>query len=68
MNIRIGNKNKIKNSPIGNKYSSVVQTERGNFASRHPILISFLISIVAGFLLLFSFWKNIVQFIEEIFN
>ncbi|HEF1898081.1 hypothetical protein ACTFSP_19540 [Bacillus cereus group sp. MYBK108-2] len=67
MSIKIGNKNKIKNSSIGHQYNAATPTEKKSFAERHPIIISFLVSLVVGFILLFSFWKPIVEWIENLF-
>ncbi|WP_043890866.1 MULTISPECIES: hypothetical protein [unclassified Paenibacillus] len=73
MNIKIGDNNKIKNSSIGHQVK--LNTDENNkndhkpnsFAQRHPILMSIIISISVGFILLFSFWKNIINFIESLF-
>lgn len=68
MRIKIGDNNKIKNSLIGNQVnineSNENRTHKKTFAEKHPILLSFSISIFVGFVLLFSFWKNIVEYIE----
>lgn len=68
MKIKIGNKNKIKNSHIGHQINSsdLPKTKKKLF-EKHPIVISFIISFLVGFILLFSFWENIVMWIEEIF-
>lgn len=67
MSIKIGNKNKIKNSNIGHQYNAVAPNVNKTFVERHTVLISFLISFVVGFILLFSFWKDIVDWIEKLF-
>jgi len=67
MSIKIGNKNKIKNSSIGHQFNATTPPEKKSFAERHPIIISFLVSLVVGFILLFSFWKPIVEWIENLF-
>lgn len=67
MSIKIGNKNKIKNSSIGHQYNATTPAEKKSFAERHPIIIGFLVSLVVGFILLFSFWKPIVEWIESLF-
>lgn len=66
MSIRIGDKNKIKKSKIGHTYNS--NPPQKGFVTRHPFLSGVLISIVAGFIMLFSFWENIVKWIESIFK
>ncbi|OME55442.1 hypothetical protein BSK59_13270 [Paenibacillus odorifer] len=73
MSIKIGNNNKIKNSSIGNqvnlKLNENEKNDRNNssFALRHPILLSIIISFTTGLVLLFSFWKNAIDFIEKLF-
>lgn len=39
-----------------------------NFASRHPIFIGTIISLLVGFLLLFSFWGEVITWIEGLFT
>lgn len=73
MSIKIGDKNKIKGSKIGHQYGTTSvndneQDKRKSFIEKHPIIISFFISLMAGFILLFSFWRDIVDFIESIFK
>ncbi|MGE1041270.1 hypothetical protein ACQGRZ_13725 [Bacillus wiedmannii] len=67
MSIRIGDKNKIKNSSIGHQYNATTPIEKKSFVERHPIIISFIVSLVVGIILLFSFWKSIVEWIENLF-
>lgn len=64
--ITIGNKNSISNSTI----AGVVMTEnnvRKGFYEKHPVLCGFIISLVAGVILLFPFWQKIISFIEGLF-
>ncbi|WP_041054961.1 hypothetical protein [Jeotgalibacillus campisalis] len=69
MSIRIGNNNKIKNSSIGHKYSSngveSDSSSKEKFHKKHPVLFNLLISLVGGFLLLFSFWESLVIWLES---
>jgi len=75
MDIKIGNNNKINNSSIGQQVNlKADESENGDkepnsksFSQRHPILLSVIVSIGCGFVLLFSFWKNIINFIESLF-
>lgn len=68
MKIKIGNKNKIKNSHIGHHINSSDSPKiNKSFFERHPFVISFIISFIVGFILLFSFWGNIVMWIEQVF-
>ncbi|MBZ4222492.1 hypothetical protein LAE98_10310 [Bacillus wiedmannii] len=67
MSIRIGSKNKIKNSNIGHQYNAAAPDVNKSFAERHPIIIAFLVSSVVAFIFLFSFWKDIIDWIEKLF-
>lgn len=68
MAIKIGDKNKIKNSNI---VDSVIITNKEDkekkFTERHPILIGAIISFIIGIVLMFSFWGDIILKIEELF-
>lgn len=72
MSIRIGNNNRIKNSSIGHKYGfngeKKGQEEKKKFHENHPVLFSFFISLVVGFIFLFSFWEPLIQWIESFFK
>ncbi|MBS9803106.1 hypothetical protein J4052_09035 [Bacillus toyonensis] len=72
MSINIGDNNKIKNSSIGHQHNSSgggsqKREEKKTFYEKHPILVSALVSLVIGFVLLFSFWKDIADWIEKLF-
>lgn len=72
MSIKIGDKNKIKNSVIGHQFGSNnenirVPEAKKTYAEKHPILISSLVSLIVGFILLFSFWKTIIDWLEGLF-
>ncbi|MGL5714563.1 MAG: hypothetical protein ACRCXT_16155 [Paraclostridium sp.] len=68
MAIKIGDKNKIKNSNI---IDSVVirqkEEKEKKFTERHPILVGAIISFIIGIVLMFSFWSDIILKIEELF-
>lgn len=69
-NIIIGNGNKITNSKISTNDKGISSNDSDinkSFFERHPIVCSFLISLAAGFILLFSFWSKIIDFIEGVF-
>lgn len=72
MNINIGDKNKIKNSNIGHQFISNnggnEEPPKQTLLEKHPILISVLISLVTGFILLFSFWEKLIDRIESFFK
>ncbi|MCT1391937.1 hypothetical protein M4D76_27200 [Peribacillus frigoritolerans] len=73
MSIKIGDKNKIKNSSIGHQYGSTngnnqEPDKKKSFADKHPIIISIYVSVLVGFIFLFSFWGNIVDWVESFFR
>lgn len=69
--VKIGNGNKISNSNIAEKIEnhadSTSSDVKKSFYEKHPVICSFLISLVVGIILLFSFWSNIVDKIEGVF-
>lgn len=67
--ITIGNGNTIKQSIISNKIDTDVPAEKTNksFSDKHPIFLSVIIGLITGFILLFSFWGNIIDWIEGLF-
>lgn len=68
MPINIGNNNKIKNSNIAENLEVKDDTyKKKSFYEKHPVIVGFLISLLAGIVLLFSFWGKIVSLIEGVF-
>lgn len=68
MSVNIGNNNKIKNSNIAENIEvKDVPTVKKSFYEKHPVICGFLISLVAGIVLLFSFWDKIISLIEGVF-
>ena len=68
MSINIGNKNKIRNTNIVEKLEVKKESlVKKNFYEKHPVICSFLISLIAGIILLFPFWDRIISLIEEAF-
>lgn len=67
MSIKIGNKNKIKNTTIAGHVTNNVNETKSGFYQKHPIISGLIISFIAGIILLFSFWKNIALWIEGVF-
>ena len=65
--ITIGNNNKISNSTIANNLKGGETNKNKGFYEKHPVICGFLISLVAGIVLLFSFWDQIIAFIEGLF-
>ena len=68
--ITIGNNNKITNSSIGNKEEKKPESAetKKKFYEKHPWISGIIISIIAGAILLFSFWKEIIMRLEGLFN
>ncbi|MCC8066942.1 MAG: hypothetical protein LIO80_11400 [Lachnospiraceae bacterium] len=66
MSVNIGDGNKIKNSTIAEKVdnSGTETNSRKRFYDKHPVICGLIISFVVGFVLLFSFWENIITWIE----
>lgn len=62
MSINIGNNNKIKNSNICE--NGIVPESKKTFAEKHPIFIGLMCSFIIGLLLMFSFWEDIILFLE----
>ena len=65
--ITIGDNNRIKNSTFSISRSTSSQKKK-NFFKDHPIVCGVLISVIAAFIMMFSFWKQIVAFIEGLFS
>lgn len=65
MSIQIGDNNTISNSTISERIETDKESKKKrSFYEKHPIICGFLISLVAGFVLLFSFWGKIISFLE----
>lgn len=65
MKIEIGDKNKIKKSQIGH---NINQDQKKSVIERHPLLFGFLTSSLVAFIFLFSFWKDIITWVENLFK
>lgn len=70
MAIKIGDNNKIKKSKImdnsNNNNINQSKTEE-TFASKHPILIGIICSIIASIIMMIPFWDKISEFLKSIF-
>lgn len=64
--ITIGNNNKISNSTIASNIKDDRTSEKKGFYEKHPIACGFLMSLLAGIVLLLPFWNRVVSFIERI--
>ena len=68
--IRIGDHNKIKKSNIAGRMGNQTEDKaslKKKFFEEHPIFLNIIIGLITGFILLFSFWQNIVDWIEGLF-
>ena len=67
--VRIGDNNNINNSNVASRMESklVDSISSKKFSEKHPILISVIIGLITGFVLMFSFWQDIINWIEEVF-
>ena len=65
--VRIGDGNKINKSVIGSDVDISNPAEKKSFWNNHPLLVGIVGAVVAGLILMFSFWGNIVTFIEGLF-
>ena len=68
MGIIIGNNNNIKQSIVAENCSDGIIPKNKNFLQKHPFASGILISVIAGFILMFSFWEKIRLFIEGLFS
>ena len=62
--INIGDGNKIVNSKIAEKIENTKLKEKKRFYDKHPWICGILVSLFVGIILLFSFWQNIITWIE----
>ena len=62
MSIHIGANNIIKNSIFNGD-----ESKKKKWVEKHPVFISILCSFLVGVILLFSFWQDIVSWLEGIF-
>lgn len=67
MGIQIGDNNNIKNSVVTENGTVHKDTQKKSIVERHPILVGLIISLIAGFILMFSFWKDIISWLENLF-
>lgn len=62
MGIFVGENNKIKNSTIAERINNEIPKK--NFIERHSVMVSIITSFIVGFVLLFSFWHDIISWVE----
>lgn len=69
MSIHIGNNNKISKSTfISNSNNINQKDDKKNFFEKHPLVLAVAGGVFASTIMLFSFWENIIKFIEGIFK
>ena len=69
MSIHIGNNNKISQSTFVSNSDNINQKEdKKNFFEKHPLLLTVTGGVFVSAIMLFSFWKNVIKFIEGIFK
>lgn len=68
MKIKIGDKNKISNSVIGEQVNINTESKKENFFQKHPVITSIVTGLATGLILLFSFWADVIRFIEDLFK
>ena len=64
--IKIGDGNKICDSTIASLIQKTASPKK-TFWEKHPILTGVIGAVIAGAILMFSFWEKIVTFIEGVF-
>ncbi len=64
--VKIGNGNMISDSTIASFVQETASPKK-TFWEKHPILTGVIGAVIAGAILMFSFWDKIVTFIEGVF-
>lgn len=64
--VQIGDGNIIKNSTIGNSIQNQKE-DQPSFFKNHPLFTGIVTAVIAGAVLMFSFWQDIIKWIEELF-
>ncbi len=65
--VRIGDGNSISNSTIASTIQQAQSEPKKSFGDKHPVLTGLFVSIVAGAILMFSFWEKLIAFAEGLF-
>lgn len=64
----IGDNNRIKDSNIGVNNIISEKQEKKRFWEKHPFALALITAIIAAFIMMFSFWGQLVAFIEGLFS
>ena len=64
--LTIGNGNKIKGSTVAGKIENNTPEKKSLFVD-HPVLSAIIAGVIVAFVMMFSFWEKIVDFIEGLF-
>lgn len=64
--IVIGNGNTIEKSTFS--INNLSDSSKKDFLKEHPIICGIIISVIATFIMMFSFWSQIVSLIEGLFS
>lgn len=67
MGINIGDNNKIANSNFISD-SSLKENNQKGFWEKHSFLLAVISGLLVSVIMLFSFWENIVDSIENLFK
>ncbi|NHN28547.1 hypothetical protein [Paenibacillus agricola] len=68
-NNKIGDNNAIgKNAKVTVKSPPITNPISKKWYEKHPWIYGIVCSIIGSFILMFTFWKHIVTFIENLFN
>lgn len=65
--IKIGDGNVIEKSSFNSNNNQQQTNEHKNFSEKHPVITGIIVSVIGGIILMFSFWKTIVEWIERLF-
>lgn len=64
--IQIGNGNSFRDTTIASHVHKSDASPK-TFWEKHPILVGVVGAVIAGVILMFSFWDKLIMFIEEVF-
>lgn len=68
MSINIGNNNKIKKTIIAENSKNIDKKSKKSWYEKHPVIISIFVAVVAGVILKFTMWDELVKMIQTLFG